>query len=142
MSRAKIPELKIIRFQNPLYDERGFYPAENSEVFVEWNKVIRVANLYWINDIALETDDYWASQCRDLLITYWVRAKHGFTGEIALRYGNPETPHVTKWGKACFTNGLLYTYVIWPYTEIGEPMYVEVKKRFWELQKNISYKKG
>jgi hypothetical protein len=66
----------------------------------------------------------------DPLSTYWVLARNDFSKEIAGRYGNPETPHVTKWGKARFANGLLRSYIIWQYAEFSEPMYVEVKKRF------------
>jgi hypothetical protein len=133
--------VKVIWFRNPLFNDRGFYAKERPEFGMEWNEIIRVARIVWTDLTVLETEDYWAFQKSDQSITYWVLARYQFSQEMARRYGNPELPHMTKWDKTRITNGELNSYVIWPHAEIGEPMYAELEKRFWELEKKIAYRK-
>jgi hypothetical protein len=141
LSKANFPGLKIVWFRNPLYDDRGFYPKEKPEIFIEWNQIIRVAQLVWTDVVACETENYWAFQGNDSHSTCWVLARYRFSEEIANRYGNPKTPHVTKWSTIRITGGELCNYVIWPHAEIGEAMYMEMKKKFWELKRKIAYRK-
>jgi hypothetical protein len=140
LSNANVPGLRIIIIRNALCNDRGFYPKEKPEIAIEWNQIIRVAQLVWIDDIALETEDYWAFQSSDPHGTCWVLARYGFTKEIVNRYGNTEMPHITHGRKTRFSGGLLYSCVVWPRAEIGEDMYVKAKKRFWELERKIAYR--
>ncbi len=139
LSRNHVDELRILRIRHALYNDRGFYPRENPQVVIEWNSVLRVAAVFEIDAVALESENYWAFQTRDPLNTFWVLYSVLFDEQIAQRFGTPSLPHSTKWNKVRTSGGELYSYIVWPHTEIGAAMYAEVKKRVWELGRKIAY---
>jgi hypothetical protein len=136
--------LKIVEINSVIYSDHGFYPKDQPERMIEWREIIRVAAVFLINDVALESRYYWAFQTMDPFVTYWVLTRYhkdGFDLEVKNRFGDPERPHNTKWNRARVTHGELSNYVIWPSDEIGKEMYVEAQKGIWELDRKICYSK-
>ena len=136
--------LRIVEINNVKYDDRGFYPQDKPENLIEWKNIVRAAKVFLVNTVVYESMYYWAFQNDDAATTYWVLIRYqkdDFDLEIKNRYGDPELPHNTKWSEARIPQGTVSNYVIWPQTEIGKAMYVEVKKRIWELDRKILYSK-
>ena len=136
-------EFKIVEFKKVLYDDHGFYQENERDTIIEWIKVFRIAEIYFINDIVFESMYYWAFQSDDPFITYWVRIEYqnnDFKLELKRRYEYPKVPHVTKWKEVELNQGKLCNYVIWPQKQIGEAMYIQAKRYFWQVDRKILYK--
>ena len=121
------------------FDEEGFWLPQQRTTLVRWADVVRVASCYEIHSIAIVDWDYWAFQTKDPDFYPWVEINEqtemkGFSQEVYRRYGEPDIPPMKDWADAEYC---VRAYVIYPKDEIGKPLYVTKKKRWWSWRGHI-----
>ena len=142
-----IPWVKITRYQNPEFDEKGLYIPDIPDSMVFWDNIIRVGVSYEIHPIVILEWNYIAFQTDKTDETYWVEIdpydahaerspRDPFIAEICKRYGVPDFPYLPE---GSIEDSHIHSYVIWPESEIGDTMYVYVKRHWWSLAR-LAYK--
>jgi hypothetical protein len=134
--------IKIYLFhKRPNFDESGFCEEGEKLSLIKWDSIVRVALILVVNKVALDEYYYWAFQTQDQDYTFWVRyRKNDFSSEIIRRYGDPGEPKEHEWHGVDDT---IFSYTIWPPSELGKGMYVGIKRSYWErlcpLKINMTY---
>ena len=133
------PWVRIITLQDSgvTYDEVGF-STEGGRV-VPWSSVVRVALGYEIHPIAIADWDFWAFQTTEKGIGFWVYADlcaSSFSIEVRRRFAVAKIPPMTEWADKEFG---IRAYVVWPFEEVGQALYVTVKRHWWSWRQRLAY---
>lgn len=135
------PWVRIItmRDSSVTYDEVGFSTEEG--LVVPWSSVVRVALGYEIHPIAIADWDFWAFQTTAQGMGFWVYAdvwESGFSIEVRRRFAVPDIPPMEEWvdKELC-----IRAYVVWPFEEVGQGLYVTVKRHWWSWRQRLAYAK-
>jgi hypothetical protein len=99
-----------------------------------------VALGYETHSVAIEDWDFWAFQTDDPLVTYWVHVDGNgpFSEEVFRRFDVGKVPPMARWADRDFR---IRAYVVWPAPDVGEPMYITVKRRWWSWSGRLAYSK-
>jgi hypothetical protein len=129
----------FITYSDVDFDQEGFWLPQQRTTLIKWADVVRVAACYEIHPIAVADWDYWAFQTSDPDFYPWVEINKrteakGFSREIYQRYGEPDIPAMKHWANAEYC---ILTYVIYPKSGIGKPLYVMKKKHWWAWSSHI-----
>ena len=134
------PWVRVVEYNRVVFDEGGFqYPGEDASR-VQWRSVLRVAIGYEIHPLVVVDWNFVAFQCADEDITYRVQTEFGdaFTSEVRRRFGTPDIPPMQDWADREFC---IRTYTIWPHSEIGRPMFRNVKRHRWSWRSRMAFTK-
>ena len=120
------------------YDEVGF--RTEGGVVIPWSSIVRVALGYEIHPIAIADWDFWAFQTIEPVMTYWVYAhswESGFSKEVCRRFAIPDIPPMNEWMDRDFG---VRAYVVWPFEDAGQALYITVKRHWWSWRGRLAYK--
>ena len=114
---------------------------DDPETLVRWDSITRVALGYEIHSWGPVDWDFWAFQTREPETTYWVYVNNiaesdPFNRAVYERFGSPRVPPMKDWAdrELC-----VRAYVVWPEVDMGEPMYITVKRHWWSFSGRLAY---
>ena len=133
-----MPWVRVWEYPKPIFDDHGFWAAGDEGSRVAWDRIRRVAAGYEIHSIVIVDWHFWAFQTDDPAITYWVDTdfRDRFSEEVHHRFGDPRIPDIGEW---CDSEYCIRSYVIWPPEELGQPMYIPVKRHWWSWSGKLAY---
>jgi hypothetical protein len=134
------PWVRVERYAPVEFNDVGFWSQKSAQDIVRWSDIIRVAWGYEIHPIVIADWDFWAFQTVDPTITFWVPTTSDapFAAEVRRKYAVLEIPPMMYWADRDYC---VRAYVVWPTADIGEPMYVTVKRHWWSLSGKLAYAK-
>ena len=135
------PWIRVIALHDSgvAFDEVGF--RTEGGLAVPWASVLRIAVGYEIHPIAIADWDFWAFQTTEHAKTYWVHADpwaNGFSNEVRRRFTVADIPPMKEWIDEDFC---IRAYVVWPFEDLGQALYVTVKRHWWSWSQRLAYAK-
>jgi hypothetical protein len=119
-------------------DDAGF--RVDGVADVGWSDVVGIARGYKTHPIAIAHWDFWAFRTREAKRGYWIRTGNlwttAFSRAVRRRFPVAEAPPMKHWQDRDF---LIRAYVVWPYENLGKPLYVPVKRRWWSWRNHLAY---
>jgi len=119
-------------------DDDGF--RVDGVASVAWSDVVRVALGYEIHPVVIADWDFWAFRTTDARCGYWIRTDNlwttTFSQAVRRRFPIAEAPPMKDWQDRDFC---VRAYVAWPPENVGEPLYVTVKHRWWSWRNHLAY---
>ncbi len=126
------------------FDDEGFSASWSRDDKILWREIIRVARCMVLDSI-IDIADYWAFQTKDPELLVWVSIdpltdfiRTSFSDEVSRRFGvSPELvggPMIS----ACKHSNLA-SYVKFPKSDEGKPMYVLKLKHWWSSNGELHY---
>jgi hypothetical protein len=139
MEISQRPWVRVVTLPGTFTAE-GFGRTEGNGVVVPWSSVLGVALGYEIHPTAIADWDFWAFQGPDPSVTYWVyeEGAFAFSEEVRRRFSIGEIPAMKEWADREYC---IRARVVWPAADVGEPMYVTVKRHWWSWHGRLSYAK-
>ena len=130
--------LRVVEYAEVEFDAEGFQYPGDAASRVLWQEVKRLAIGYEIHPVVVLDWEFFAFQCGDSEVSYWVHVLRGdaFWSEIRRRYGMAGVPAMKDWPDSKFC---VRTYVIWPVSQIGRPMFRNVKRHWWSWHCHLVY---
>ena len=107
---------------------------------VSWSAVVRVAFGYEIHPVAIADWDFWAFRTTDDTRGYWVQTKDlwttAFSQAVRNRFAITDAPPMRDWQDRNFR---IRAYVVWPAANVGEALYVPIRRRRWSWRNRLAY---
>lgn len=131
----RVLELREVAFNS----ERFFAPSVPDERF-SWSDVVQVALVFEVHAVAMECCDYVAFRFAEPNDSVWVllESNESFVAEVERRFAALSATVPAKWKdeKRCITS-----YTVWPTDRLGEPLYVNVRLRWWSFEQTLAFKR-
>jgi hypothetical protein len=132
------PWVRVHVFDEGEYCADGLKHRETSQITVPWSAIKRVAWGYQLHPLYVADGDFWAVQTAEPDVTYWiyVQPNSPISAELDRRFAPGEVPPMKDWADS---ERDTRTFVVWPPSDRGRPMYVPVKRHWWSWRTRLAY---
>ena len=131
-------EIFVWQDQAVTVDDAGF--GVEGVAKVGWSEVVRIARGHQVHRLAIGQSDFWAFRTKASSDGYWIRTGNlwttAFSREVRRRFPILDPPPMKHWQDRDFS---IRAYVVWPSANLGEPLYVPVKRRRWSWRSRLAY---
>ena len=131
---------RFLKIMTVEFNEEGFRAKDSGDKWIPWHEVEQVAILYEIHPIAIADWDWVAFRLKRAHQSVWVTVEknESFVEEIARRFAPCCAPAMKDWKDDPMC---IRTYTIWPEHRVGEPLYVNRRRRWWSPRKLLAFEK-
>ncbi len=134
---AIFPE--ILNIDAPQFDSKGFWPSGNENLMTLLEDVVELSEGYWIDTEVLEDCYFYAFRTKDDLQSVWVtEGSEKFPRELKSRFPHNKAPPLNHWKDGQMS---IRTFTVWPKSRFGEPMYLNVKER-WYSERRLAFEQS